>query len=319
MRSFIAALRTLVLPFGATTGRRIVLDGINGVITIYDAGNQERLIIGESGDSIEMITGTVGELTGGQLKAIGVNAGLADEQATLEIIGPSLAAPNNKIASITLFSEAADGVAQPEVFIDTETVTLSAATVANGVLLRLLGTVTAAARLFIGGGTAFPDVDIVNGVIEIESGGDIQVGNLSYPRGLLGSTAKQTDSGPTVAGAELDIVTAPAVNVGDGTRAIRITLNIRGIGPSVAGDIFSVRIKEGATQLHEQNFRMQTAGTASDGLSLSVTLDSNYNKPSAGNHTYKATIIRALGTGTATVQGAAGRPIQLTVEDVGAT
>jgi hypothetical protein len=36
MKSFIAALRELTLPFGATTGSRIVLDGVNGRILIYD-------------------------------------------------------------------------------------------------------------------------------------------------------------------------------------------------------------------------------------------------------------------------------------------
>lgn len=39
MKSFIAALRTLVLPWGRTTGTRIVLDGVNGRILIYDASN----------------------------------------------------------------------------------------------------------------------------------------------------------------------------------------------------------------------------------------------------------------------------------------
>jgi hypothetical protein len=34
-----AALRSLVLPFGASTGRRIVLDGVNGVEQIYDASD----------------------------------------------------------------------------------------------------------------------------------------------------------------------------------------------------------------------------------------------------------------------------------------
>jgi hypothetical protein len=37
VRSFLAALRSLVLPYGATSGGRIVLDGVNGVISIYDA------------------------------------------------------------------------------------------------------------------------------------------------------------------------------------------------------------------------------------------------------------------------------------------
>lgn len=40
MRSVFAALRTLVLPYGATAGTRIVLDGINGRIRIYDAADE---------------------------------------------------------------------------------------------------------------------------------------------------------------------------------------------------------------------------------------------------------------------------------------
>lgn len=37
MRSFLAALRTLVLPYGRTSGPRIVLDGVNGEIDVYNA------------------------------------------------------------------------------------------------------------------------------------------------------------------------------------------------------------------------------------------------------------------------------------------
>lgn len=39
MRSLFAALRTLTLPAGVTSGQRIVLDGINGLILVYDANN----------------------------------------------------------------------------------------------------------------------------------------------------------------------------------------------------------------------------------------------------------------------------------------
>ena len=39
MKSFIAALRSLILPFGATTGARIILDGVNGRISVYDSTN----------------------------------------------------------------------------------------------------------------------------------------------------------------------------------------------------------------------------------------------------------------------------------------
>jgi hypothetical protein len=39
MKSAIASLRSLTLPFGATEGSRIVLDGINGEIRIYDSND----------------------------------------------------------------------------------------------------------------------------------------------------------------------------------------------------------------------------------------------------------------------------------------
>ena len=42
-------LRTLVLPQGATTGARIVLDGTNGVISIYNSSNK---LVGQWGGSL---------------------------------------------------------------------------------------------------------------------------------------------------------------------------------------------------------------------------------------------------------------------------
>lgn len=39
MKSFIASLRNLILPFGATSGARIDLDGDDGVILVYDASD----------------------------------------------------------------------------------------------------------------------------------------------------------------------------------------------------------------------------------------------------------------------------------------
>lgn len=45
MRSILAALRSLVLPAGATSGQRIVLDGVNGLISVYDSSGDLRLQI----------------------------------------------------------------------------------------------------------------------------------------------------------------------------------------------------------------------------------------------------------------------------------
>lgn len=44
MRSFLAALRTLNLPYGRSTGARIVLDGVNGIIrALSGTGNELRI------------------------------------------------------------------------------------------------------------------------------------------------------------------------------------------------------------------------------------------------------------------------------------
>lgn len=58
MRSWIAALRTLVLPYGRTTGKRIVLDGVNGLIAVYDAVKK---ILQIDSDGLH-VTGSVSEI-----------------------------------------------------------------------------------------------------------------------------------------------------------------------------------------------------------------------------------------------------------------
>jgi hypothetical protein len=50
MKSIFAALRSLVLPYGATSGQRIVLDGVNGRIAVYNsAGIQIGILDGTTG------------------------------------------------------------------------------------------------------------------------------------------------------------------------------------------------------------------------------------------------------------------------------
>lgn len=76
MRSLIAALRTLVLPFGTTTGTRIVLDGVNGDITIFDFNNAVRLQLGVGNpSSILFATGDTDETEAGFVSAVGLSSG----------------------------------------------------------------------------------------------------------------------------------------------------------------------------------------------------------------------------------------------------
>lgn len=72
MKSFVAALRRLVLPFGATTGQRIVLDGVNGVIEVYDSlglkfltmdGNSGFVVFDGSGNLLMSLNAATGFVT----------------------------------------------------------------------------------------------------------------------------------------------------------------------------------------------------------------------------------------------------------------
>lgn len=81
MRSFLAALRTLVLPYGTTTGRRIVLDGINGIIDIFNSSNNVVVEIGDPptgnparGGFILLYTGDLAEDQPGAIYASHVTA-----------------------------------------------------------------------------------------------------------------------------------------------------------------------------------------------------------------------------------------------------
>lgn len=53
MRSNFASIRTLVLPAGATSGARIVIDGVNGVITGYDQFNNQSFQLGPNNFEID--------------------------------------------------------------------------------------------------------------------------------------------------------------------------------------------------------------------------------------------------------------------------
>lgn len=343
MKSFVAALRRLVLPFGATSGQRIVLDGVNGVIEVYDAlglkfltmdGTSGFVVFDGSGNLLMSLNATTGlavydtngfirtqlAIPGGAYSFLELLSALSSETDGAFLIAQGLGTnPNQRVNMSMGSSDLGHGTMRWKItsrqnntdphIVRLDTSQLSGVTVQP--ILDLTGTEV--------GGTQ-PKTRVVadDYWIGADNGADVApVMTRSIPRGELGATSKQTDTGPTSAGTELDIITAPVVNVGDGTRAIRLTLHIRGIAPTVLGDVFTIRLKEGATIFQEQNFRTATAATASDGMMMVVSLNAGFNKPSAGNHTYKATIQRVLGTGTGTVQGAATRPIQLLVDDVG--
>lgn len=132
MKSFIAALRYLVLPWGRTSGRRIVLDGDNGEILIYDAANTlvvtltsqspPGLIVGGANDPQVKILSDPGTNVGRILfdansPSAGVlcaltdvvfNEGAANEHISFQIQGPGVTGATDRL-ELLINSQNADG------------------------------------------------------------------------------------------------------------------------------------------------------------------------------------------------------------------
>ena len=117
-------------------------------------------------------------------------------------------------------------------------------------------------------------------------------------------------SGTTI----LDVLTAPAFTPVSATRLIKITVHWRSITVATDPGIYLVMIREGSTTLNEENHKVETTGTGQQG----GTMVHYIANPTAAAHTYKLSIQRATGTGTAIVQADPTYPMQILVEDAGA-
>lgn len=99
MKSFIASLRNLVLPFGVTTGTRIVLDGVDGRISVYNQSNLETMRIDSATSSL-----TVNGADGSEWQLItpdpNVGTGIATTQSPAPLAGTTLTATRDTVASI---------------------------------------------------------------------------------------------------------------------------------------------------------------------------------------------------------------------------
>jgi hypothetical protein len=318
MKSFIAALRVLVLPFGATTGRRIVLDGVNGVIQFYDTNNVLRMELGRLADTVELYSGLTGEDEPAELASFGLDAAQAFRQAALRLRSPQFAAPNDNNSSIELYSEAADGTLPAKIELETDRFELSPKTIADGIEVALLGTLTASAKLFIGGGTTFPSVDIVDGVVVIESGGDITIGGESLPRGIVSTIF---DDGANDAARAAGVNTNMAVTMtADATRLYKVHTKFQFNG-SAAG-IYAANLIEGGTvgandgTLVDRFQRWSAAEMAAGSLTGHCQSAILY-QPTAGAKTLRVEN-DAGSAGTMTQTGSANVRRQMWVEDIGA-
>lgn len=113
MRDEIALLQTLTLPAGATTGARIVLDGLAGTITGYDSNNKITFLLGGgAGRSLRFSTGDANEDAMAILEAVSDNPGNALGRLIFSLFSPEMVAGHH--SQIGIASRTLDGTTAPE-------------------------------------------------------------------------------------------------------------------------------------------------------------------------------------------------------------
>lgn len=120
MRSaFAVFLRGFTLPFGATTGRRIVFNGDDGTIVLYRDDGTQAIVIGGSGansDTIRFLTGDSDELIGAQITPSILGVG-AVRNLLLNISAPGFTAAT-QFPSIVIRSQSQNNAEPPEIVLD---------------------------------------------------------------------------------------------------------------------------------------------------------------------------------------------------------
>lgn len=161
---------------------------------------------------------------------------------------------------------------------------------ALGVLLGLLGIVRTA---YVG----------------TENSGDVltKANFDKLPGGWIGYA--ETTSSQSGISAVTDLTSLSVTVTVGSNRRIRIT-GQADVTRTVASDLIVGRIKESTTNLGIW-YAAATIGTFNVGQAGCVIT------PTAGSHTYKLTLERSSGTGTCGVNGAAGEPNWILVEDLG--
>jgi hypothetical protein len=142
----------------------------------------------------------------------------------------------------------------------------------------------------------------------------------ALPKNVGGSVldkAKLTADSSATGGTEIDILTGSAVTLVAGRR-YKLSFAYKGLyASSTSANNFVLRIKEGSTSYMEWN-EIVDATTARVGGSNYAVLDCTADI-SAGSHTFKVTLQRAIGSDTAAVAATSSAPATLLVEDVGAS
>jgi len=312
MDSKFGNLQFLVLPTGATSGERIILDGVNGTIQIYDAnGLVAQLDANQQLKIVDPITGALVRLLA------------ATALAEVLFRPPDLASHTLQEGLVRAINLAAGGKTYPELVI-----------FSPGVDAQNISTITLAG-VPTDGSQGFIDLEppAANGYVQVGSelrvSGDNQAAGRSLPRGSITRATSGSGTGTTTT-AETKDTTFP--NSGDLTftaftgRQYRISLMSR-YNSSAALDEMEARIRDGgssspttaSTLLFSYPENLPAAGGAGQ---PSKEIVGYFNCPAdiaTGTHTLAVFFVRTGGVGNVSLPGSASQPKHLVVEDVGPT
>jgi hypothetical protein len=322
VKSTIASLRSLTLPFGATSGQRIELDGVNGEIRIYDVDGELLLTLeGEFGfqgyDTSENVRIRVSSPLGGAYSAIQmwtatpeetsqalisvadfvstnrmvITPGQVSSKGNIELTSMSAAHDDTKPAMIQMVCISLDdpGNLRPIIYLT------GAAAPSEATQLH-----TIVYDLFYGTPTTY-------GVPPTKLG--------FYPRGVLAFASINADSNTSSAGTLFGITGLSVSNVPlkDG-HYYRITCQYHGMRTTVAGDDVQLYIRSGGVTLTGNGRNdIPSANTPMWGGSFAYI-----DGPISGDQTksYSISCQRLAGTGSVGI-GALDNPAFIMVEDLG--
>ena len=132
-------------------------------------------------------------------------------------------------------------------------------------------------------------------------------------RGIIGKSGPVTAPQGNITTADVDLTGMTAKVTVDGTRQISVSAYAL-IASTVAGDRYVVKLWDETGQIIQQWIETIMVSGVTSGTAKPETPTFT---PTAGQHTYKATLARASGTGTLTLRADPTSPCWLKVRDEG--
>lgn len=319
MKSVLASLRNLILPWGATSGRRIVLDGDAGTITAYDENSDEVINLDDTGitvtdpatQSYVALSPTGGgalvDLKPGPAPAV---VGSRYEGGLIQAYGNS--APDYR-PGLQIWSPAYDppgGASYPVAQINMKG-----------------GGATAA--------TDLSEVNVIADLIDFTPTGSSGEGQIrardreltTAPLGCFFSVAGTIVSCPAVSGAETALPAWNASSDADVTmkpgRMVRINIDVGIYHADTSGAMAQVRVRRGVntvagTQLGFFRFLLGAEGSNVPGPFHGECYVKNDDLVFDTSFTPGLTIARVIGSAvTHSLYGDASIPCRIVVEDMG--